>query len=29
VKGFASSTLPTLKEHLSEAQKLQQKLGAS
>jgi putative membrane protein len=29
VKGFASSTLPTLKAHLSEAQKLQQELGAS
>jgi putative membrane protein len=28
VKAFASSTLPTLKDHLSEAQKLQQKLGA-
>jgi putative membrane protein len=29
VKAFASSTLPTLKEHLSDAQKLQQKLGGA
>jgi hypothetical protein len=29
VKAFASGTLPTLKAHLSEAQKLQQKLGGA
>jgi putative membrane protein len=29
VKAFASSTLPTLKAHLSDAQKLQQKLGGA